>query len=380
MAKYTTTFYDIAMMLKGGAVNYDEGVQLAASYIFTAPLPFYSNNQTEIENFKKKFIQHYFKEELGQETPDLFRGRLYTRLLEIMPKYQQLYQTMTYGLADLMNTVDVWVTTDHDSETNSENTDTLEHGHKIDTSENSSKSGTTENDLTNLRTDALETKRTDNLKTAQTDDFTNTRTDNLVNKLSNDLSATRTDNLKAQRTDNLSEGTTSESNSQQLVSDEPNTTIANNAYASRLDRQEITGSGSRTNTGTQTTENTGTEKTVNTGTQTTNNTGTQTTDNTGTRNIDNTGTQTTDNTGTQTITNTGTVSSNEESEHTTGVINSGTDTHNVNMKENNQAHDKHHRAGYEGDRNKMIAEYRNNILNLDLQIIAECQNLFMMIF
>lgn len=45
------------------------------------------------EKFEKKFIDHYYFDEIGFETIARFKHRLRTKLNEIMPDYKQLYET-----------------------------------------------------------------------------------------------------------------------------------------------------------------------------------------------------------------------------------------------------------------------------------------------
>lgn len=57
------------------------------------PLDFYTDDKEIIKTFQKKFENHYYFNEIGQETIGRFKHRLMTRLNEDMPYYKQLYET-----------------------------------------------------------------------------------------------------------------------------------------------------------------------------------------------------------------------------------------------------------------------------------------------
>lgn len=185
--------------------------------------------------------------------------------------------------------------------------------------------------------------RTDNLHTA--DDHT--RTDNLHTADDH----TRTDNLHEAdthtRTDNLAEGTSKSATSADKYSDTPQGTVTNVNNDSYLtDYRQIVSSetGTRTNNGTQ--QNAGT--------------------------VDNTGTQrnagTVDNTGTQRTAGT--------SDHTGTQRNAGSET-NTGTQEMEG-----YERGYRGSKTYMelMTDYADKILNIDMMIVNECSDLFMLLW
>lgn len=284
MAKYTDTFLELAYMLNGNWCDYTEAVELAVDYIFKRPIPFYNNNPEDISIFKHKFIDNYLTQELGFETPDMFIGRLYNRLNVIMPKYTELYKTILLDLESALQTY-------ADNET-----------------KEISESGT--NGFTNTLTHGLKTD------TTSSDSGEATRTDNLTNLEDRNLGNSRIETI----------------NAQQLISDEPNTTITSNAYASNLQKNEADNQWTGTDTGTVERTNTGTVKNV---------------------------------------------SSTSGSVNTT---NSGNDTTRNDGEHEASRQETINRSGFNADKNKLLAEFRQNILNLDMDIINECRDLFMQIF
>lgn len=195
--------------------------------------------------------------------------------------------------------------------------------------------------------------RTDNL--LKTDNFTrtdnlsennsNTRTDNLQQ----DYSSTQTNNLSETtnitRTDNLTETLSESTNDLRKFSDTPQGSVTfaqtdNNVWLTDLTDTDGTHSATKNNTGTENTSGTVT------------NTGTQGI----VGSVDNTGTQS--NVGNKT--NTGTQNNAGTSADT------GTQLHEVEE------------LGYRGSKTyaELLAEYRKNVLNIDLLIVNELADLF----
>lgn len=300
MSKYTTTFLEIARVLKGDFVEYAEAVELVKTYIFKRVMPFYNNNAEDKSIFQNQFLGYYINHEIGFETPDMFIGRLYNRLAVIMPKYEQLYKTLSFDFEQALLTF---------SET-----------------EQGGLSETGTNGFTNTLTHGLKTD------TTSSDTGSATRTD--------DLTALRTDNLKTHLNASGNLTIHNLNNQQTLNSDEPNTTIANNAYASGL--QKIEADNNQTNIETHN--------------------------------------DTTDNTGTVTNTNTGTVSNSSTANGSVNTVNSGNDTTRNDGEHEFSRNHKVTRCGYQGNRNELVANFRDNILNLNEMIINECYDLFMQCF
>lgn len=59
--------------------------------VFDFEYDFYDNDLKS--KFEKKFIDHYYFDEIGFETIARFKHRLRTKLNDIMPDYKQLYET-----------------------------------------------------------------------------------------------------------------------------------------------------------------------------------------------------------------------------------------------------------------------------------------------
>lgn len=55
------------------------------------------------EQFQQKFINHYYRHEIGFETVGAFKHELKTRLNEIYPYYAELWKTMNYEYNPIHN-------------------------------------------------------------------------------------------------------------------------------------------------------------------------------------------------------------------------------------------------------------------------------------
>ena len=272
----------------------------------------------------KKIIKHYYFDEIAHETVGQFIMRINIKLDEILPYYNMLYKS---AALDFNPFYDVDYTVEGNREDN--NTDNR----------------TRTDDLQSQRTDDLETLRTDNLQMERTDDLETLRTDNLQTERTDDLETLRTDNLQSQRTDNLQSQRTdnlanhAESTSYDLFSDTPEGSLSGVDQENYLSTaKKVTSEADGTNTGTQTTADTGTQVTADTGTQKT------------------------ENSGTQTVANTGTQTNN-------AII------HNINEYAE-------HVFGKRGSTSysKMLQEFRDTFINIDMLIINELKNMFMGVY
>lgn len=61
---------------------------------FSFPMPWYEDNTESKTEFQKLFLHRYFMNEIGQETVNLHKQMLYTKLSIRMPYYKQMFQTM----------------------------------------------------------------------------------------------------------------------------------------------------------------------------------------------------------------------------------------------------------------------------------------------
>lgn len=91
MAKYTTT---IKTLIDN---NFNFGL---TSY------PIY--NETHRDELNKKILNHYYENEIGFETANLFKFYLNNKMNEIMPYYNELYRKQEIMLLNAMDNVDLY--------------------------------------------------------------------------------------------------------------------------------------------------------------------------------------------------------------------------------------------------------------------------------
>lgn len=125
MARYTVT---IKSLIDN---NFDFGLNDTSSY------PIFDEAYRNTLN--TKILNHYYLDEIGLETPALFRNRLLARLKEIMPYYNTLYENQLDKIDNLLGNVDLHETMDRDytkSENNTNNTTTSGNSTSSSTSNN----------------------------------------------------------------------------------------------------------------------------------------------------------------------------------------------------------------------------------------------------
>lgn len=287
--------------------------------VFNFDFPIFDENYRGV--LERKILKHYYTREIATETVGLWKHFLDMRLNEIMPYYNKLYES---ELLEFNPFYDVDLTRDHVQEGSS------------DTEHERSDTGTSQN----IRTDNL--SRGDNI----------TRTDNLTR--TDDF--TRTDNLKSTSQDSGTQGDSgsdvNKNTRWDVYSDTPQGALTNvdqNTYLTNARKIIDDGTGStHSNTTTfgkkNVVDDTGTQR--NNGTSV--NTGTQTTAETETH----TGTQRND----------GQTSNSTES--TTGITTTEQYLEHVKGKSPGVSYA------------KLLTEYRDTFLNIDMQIINDLSDLF----
>jgi len=137
MATYTMTVKKICEDYAGTSVsadysNIDSILEIAIPKIFSADFPIFDENYRYA--LCKKIIMHYFTREIGYETLGLWKLKLRAKMNEIMPYYNQMYNSEL-----LLCGVDILNDTDYTrTGTNNKNTNTS--GNSITTNINNNKS------------------------------------------------------------------------------------------------------------------------------------------------------------------------------------------------------------------------------------------------
>lgn len=337
MSKYTTEVRYVCEVESGlveshGFNSINTILDNSRTKIFNFPYPIFDEAYRPV--LEKKILKHYYTREICAETVGLWKHYLDMRMNEIMPYYNKLYNSELLAFNPLY---DVDLTRDHNK------TGAVETEGQTTDSETS----------TNTRTDNL--TRTDDL----TDTVNNTRTDNLTETITN----TRTDNLSKVTQDS---GTQGESGSNvdkntrwDVYSDTPQgalTNVSNDTYLTNARKIIDDGTGS-----THSNTTTFGKKVTETDTGTVGDSGQKT--NTGSQK--NVGTE--EHTGT--VTNTGTQQNSGSKNATIGR------TEDISTTEDYLEHVVGKTGGI--SYSKMLTEYRETFLNIDMMIIEELSDLFM---
>lgn len=348
MSKYTTEVRYICEVESGlteskGFNSINTILNNCRSNIFNFDYPIFDETYRPV--LEKKILKHYYTREICAETVGLWKLFLDARMNEIMPYYNKLYESELLQFNPLRDTD---ITKDHSGE------------------------GTRASEAQTTDSVSTSDTRTDNL--TRTDDFT--RTDNLTEV----TDATRTDNLSevtdATRTDNLSKvtqdsGTQGDSGSDvnkntrwDIYSDTPQgslTNVENETYLTNARKIVDDGTGS-THTNTTTFGKRVQE------------TDTGTVDNDST--VTNTGTVDND----VTVTNTGTQKNGGTVKHTGTQQNVGSKSSTTGNTEDISTTDEYveHIIGKSGGTSysKLLQEFRETMLNIDMLIIEDLSDLF----
>ena len=216
MSKYTTEVRYICesyagLTKSGGANEVDDIIAKAIPTVFNFDFPIFDENYRTI--LETKILRHYYTREIAHETVGLWKLKLKTKLNEIMPYYNKLYDSELLEINPLY-------------------TKNLTRTEKKDYSSD--------------RTTGDESNVTDTLNTTITD--------------TKNLTDTQTKNLTTQDTKNLT--------NTDLYSDTPQgslTGVNNEAYLTNARKVQNTGTDSVHETGTDTLARTGTDTTTNTG-------------------------------------------------------------------------------------------------------------------
>lgn len=358
MSKYTT---ELRFICESLVPNYEmksinEIIEEARQKIFDFEYPIIDESYKKI--LETKIIKHFYIREIGLETYGLWKLRLDSKMNEIMPFYNKLYESELYKIDPLINTNITKTsstngnntkqgTTNYTSSINnvSENTNT------IDTNNTTTGKITTNNNLSNTSSNNLNS--TINSTNVTTNDTTNTTT---LNDQSHhiDLNNTTYDTSETTANSDTPQGTLSNVNELTYLSSAQKHTKGG--------MDSIRSEGTVNNTGTDTIT---IDNDINTTSQQ-HNTSLNTIQNNATNNETTTSSNVINNTGTNTLNinnNTNTIN-NTSIDETSEISQDYTE----NIK------------GINGSVSEAILKYRETFLNIDMKIINELEKLFMQIW
>ena len=242
MSKYTSEVRFICETLTGheesvGYDSIDDIIEQAIPLIFTFDFPIFDENYREV--LCTKILRHYYTREIGLETYGLWKLKLQTKLNEIMPYYNKLYESELLKFNPLYDV----------------NMTTVNSGSKTGESTNI---GNNENKRTSNRQDKLSAVQTDEDSRTNTLSGSNTEeSDSLTagNNVNRDMySDTPQGALTGVESGNYltnARKVTGETNASEVGkrSGTSNSTESSSGRNSSVNTKEESGSGSETNTG-----------------------------------------------------------------------------------------------------------------------------------
>lgn len=143
MSKYTTEVRYVCEHLSGldesrGYLDIGTIIANARDKVFNFDYPIFDENYRSV--LETKILKHFYTREIGEETVGLWKLRLDTKLNEIMPYYNKLYESELFTF-DPMQTTDI--------QTNHAGTDTHDRSNSETIGDQSITQSNTHNNLTN---------------------------------------------------------------------------------------------------------------------------------------------------------------------------------------------------------------------------------------
>ena len=96
LSKYTTEVryiceYYVGLEESAGLLSVNDIIDKAMSSVFDFSYPIFNENYRA--ELQRKILKHFYTREIGEETVGLWKLRLDTKLNEIMPYYNKLYES-----------------------------------------------------------------------------------------------------------------------------------------------------------------------------------------------------------------------------------------------------------------------------------------------
>lgn len=345
MSKYTTELRYICEEAAGlnesvGYLDVPEVINNSRPRIFDFDYPIFDNSYKSV--LETKIIRHFYTREIAFETVGLWKLKLWTKLNEIMPYYNKLYNS---ELLEFNPFYDVDLTTDHVRNNEGENHKDGEGARDMTTTPNTTDTQT--NNTKDKQTLATQDRMTNNLSDATTVSSTSETVD------SNESAGDKTGSGNDVKWDYYSD--TPQGN----IYDFPGELHDNNTDQMTYLTNARKNTEAYNNTEHVENESSGDSTTTNEGTSTTLKTGTQTTDKTGS--------VTMDKTGTITMSKTGNVKVDDDNTYSEDGTFNSTEDYLQHVKGKSGG------ASY----SKLLEEYRKTFLNIDMMVIKDLEPLFL---
>lgn len=391
MSKYTTEVRYICEQVAGfkesqPASKIDDVISSSWNKIFTTKCAFFNESYRKV--LCSKILKHYYLREIGCETVGMWKYWMNTKLEEIMPYYNQLYKSAELEFSPF-DDVNYTKTGNRSNEGSKQSDSTGTTKSKTDGTNTGTKTGNDKNNGTN-NTDTTES---DTIKKEGSSVTDTTGSGTVKNDATNSTTVTNNKSVETENnTDSTTtvtgkQSTTTNSTGYNLYSDTPQGSLSgveNQTYLTNVSKTTDIGTSETTNNTTTKIGETSTGTTTESGSSTTKNTlkNEQTTSNTGKDSTTDSSTETiaktigvkntTSDTGEYSEKTSGTNVVNETGERTTkyGENTNGNEDYTETVK------GKMSTTSY----SKLLEEYRNTFLNIDMQVIEEFSELFLLLW
>lgn len=369
MSKYTTQLrFPIEQKLSNLGYNQKES-NWKYTYEMLGLKDYPIFNEAYRETLNNKIIRSYYFREIGFETLGQFSWQMRRTMFEIMPYYNQLYESQ-----DLV--------TDPMYSTNMDYSETWTRDEKITDTTNTDETRKEERNETQSKT-TDEEQVTTGLKDTTSENTVGTGNTRTVSETTSnkkvedeDTSNVRTDNLTSTSHTTLKETTVTTDDARNIFEDTPMNALDSGAVENYNYATNITYDHDDNNSyHDSTTDN----KTTNTGTVTDKGTDDKTTTDSGSRNetIKDSGNTSGASQGTEKTNGTMSDRINERMDDSIDI--SITDNTDTNKKEigDYDGTKKHNQKGYDKSQSELLLTYRETFINIDLEIIERLNILFM---
>lgn len=245
MSKYTTELRFICENSAGltesvGYSGIDEVLDKARDKVFDFDFPIFDENYRNV--LENKILKHYYTREIGAESVGLWKFWLNTRLNEIMPYYNQLYQS---ELIKFNPMYDVDLTTDYqkvDNGTNNRTGSFSEQGNHTENTDRVDNFGETKHETRNETNDGTNNTNTNNTSANKNDhwDYYSDTPQGGINGLANNTYLTNARHITDDGT-----GSTSSSQNNSTTSNDIEVTADTSRGGSNTSEIDTTGTNSK---------------------------------------------------------------------------------------------------------------------------------------
>lgn len=103
MSVYTLSIAEYIRTFQKTGMNFNDKIEEGRKHIFSFSYPWYSEDADSKVEFERLFCMHYWTDEIGFETLELFKMKLCETLTREMPYYKQLFDTTQIEYNPLVN-------------------------------------------------------------------------------------------------------------------------------------------------------------------------------------------------------------------------------------------------------------------------------------